>query len=81
MISILPFMIENHRFYFYFLVGIIFCFSLVTIDFLLKSLKINIKPLRFLTHFTLMNVALFIGFLNFIKGVKSSIWEPTRRNQ
>ena len=81
MISILPFMIENHRFYFYFLVGIIFCFSLVTIDFLLKSLKINIKPLRFLTHFTLMNLALFIGFLNFIKGVKSSIWEPTRRNQ
>jgi len=26
-------------------------------------------------------VALFIGFLNYIKGVKSSIWEPTRRNQ
>ena len=81
MISILPFMIENHRFYFYFLVGILFCFSLVTIDFLLKSLKVNIKVLRFLTHFTLMNVALFIGFLNYLKGVKSSIWEPTRRNQ
>ena len=81
MISILPFMIENHCFYFYFLVGILFCFSLVTIDFLLKSLKVNIKVLRFLTHFTLMNVALFIGFLNYLKGVKSSIWEPTRRNQ
>ena len=80
-ISILPFIIENHRFYFYFLIGIIFCFSLVSIDFLLKSLKVNIKLLRFLTHFTLMNVALFIGFLNYIKGVKSSIWEPTRRNQ
>ena len=80
-ISILPFIIENHSFYFYFLIGIIFCFSLVTIDFLLKSLKVNIKLLRFLTHFTLMNVALFIGFLNYIKGVKSSIWEPTRRNQ
>ena len=80
-ISILPIIIENHSFYFYFLIGIIFCFSLVSIDFLLKSLKVNIKLLRFLTHFTLMNVALFIGFLNFIKGVKSSIWEPTRRNQ
>ena len=80
-ISILPFIIENHSFYFYFLIGIIFCFSLVSIDFLLKSLKVNIKLLRFLTHFTLMNVALFIGFLNYIKGVKSSIWEPTRRNQ
>ena len=80
-ISILPFIIENHSFYFYFLIGIIFCFSLVSIDFLLKSLKVNIKLLRFLTHFTLMNVALFIGFLNYIKGVKSSIWETTRRNQ
>ena len=80
-ISILPFIIENHSFYFYFLIGIIFCFSLVSIDFLLKSLKVNIKLLRFLTHFTLMNVALFLGFLNYIKGVKSSIWEPTRRNQ
>jgi cellulose synthase/poly-beta-1,6-N-acetylglucosamine synthase-like glycosyltransferase len=80
-ISILPFIIENQSFYFYFLIGIIFCFSLVSIDFLLKSLKVNIKLLRFLTHFTLMNVALFIGFLNYIKGVKSSIWEPTRRNQ
>ena len=80
-ISILPIIIENHSFYFYFLIGIIFCFSLVSIDFLLKSLKVNIKLLRFLTHFTLMNVALFIGFLNYIKGVKSSIWEPTRRNQ
>lgn len=80
-ISILPFIIANHSFYFYFLIGIIFCFSLVLIDFLLKSLKVNIKLLRFLTHFTLMNVALFIGFLNYINGVKSSIWEPTRRNQ
>ena len=80
-ISILPFIIENQSFYFYFLIGIIFCFSLVSIDFLLKSLKVNIKLLRFLTHFTMMNVALFIGFLNYIKGVKSSIWEPTRRNQ
>ena len=78
-ISILPFIIENQSFYFYFLIGIIFCFSLVSIDFLLKSLKVNIKLLRFLTHFTLMNVALFIGFLNYIKGVKSSIWDPTRR--
>ena len=80
-ISILPFIIENHSFYFYFLTGIIFCFSLVTIDFLLKSLKVNIKLLRFLTHFTVMNAALFIGFLNYIQGVKSSIWEPTKRNQ
>lgn len=80
-ISILPFIIVRENFYFYFSIGIIVCFSFVPIDFLLKLLKVNIRLLRFLTHFTMMNVALFIGFLNYIQGVKSSIWEPTRRNQ
>ena len=80
-IAILPFIILKENFYFYFSIGIIACFSFVIIDFLLKLLKVNIRILRFLTHFTVMNTALFIGFLNYIQGVKSSIWEPTKRNQ
>ena len=80
-IAILPFIIVKENFYFYFSIGIIACFSFVIIDFLLKLLKVNIRFLRFLTHFTVMNAALFIGFLNYIQGVKSSIWEPTKRNQ
>ena len=78
---ILPFLVEKENIYFYFLIGISICFSLVIIDIMLKSVKINSWILRFLTHFTLMNCALFIGFLKYSKGVKSSVWEPTKRNQ
>lgn len=78
---ILPFLVEKENIYFYFLIGISICFSLVIIDVILKSVKINSWILRFLTHFTLMNCALFIGFLKYTKGVKSSVWEPTKRNQ
>lgn len=78
---ILPFLVEKENIYFYFLIGISICFSLVIIDIMLKSVKINSWILRFLTHFTLMNCALFIGFLKYTKGVKSSVWEPTKRNQ
>ena len=34
-----------------------------------------------LAYFCAMNAALFIGFIKYIKGVKSSVWQPTKRNQ
>ncbi|MDG1535268.1 MAG: glycosyltransferase [Schleiferiaceae bacterium] len=34
-----------------------------------------------LAYFYAMNAALFIGFLRYLKGVKSSVWQPTKRNQ
>lgn len=52
---------------------------LPALDFLLKSLKIHLIPLRFVTHFYFMNIALLEGLFKFIKGVKSGIWEPTKR--
>ena len=54
--------------------------SLALTDFLLKPFNIHIKLIRGLNHFLLMNIALFIGFFKFIVGVRSSIWEPTKRN-
>lgn len=42
-------------------------------------LKINFKPLRFISHFYLMNLALLKGFVIFIKGVDSNVWQPTKR--
>jgi cellulose synthase/poly-beta-1,6-N-acetylglucosamine synthase-like glycosyltransferase len=40
----------------------------------------NIKPLLFIAHFYNMNYALLKGFMIYLKGVKSSVWEPTKRN-
>jgi len=34
-----------------------------------------------LAYFYVLNTALFVGFLRYLKGVKSSVWQPTKRNQ
>jgi cellulose synthase/poly-beta-1,6-N-acetylglucosamine synthase-like glycosyltransferase len=41
--------------------------------------NIKFAVLKFISHFYYMNFALFLGFINYIKGVKTSIWEPTKR--
>ena len=51
------------------------------IDWVFKKIGIHLKLLRFASHFYLMNLALLKGFFLFKKGIKSSIWEPTKRNQ
>ncbi len=51
------------------------------IDFFLRKIKIHTIPLRFVSHFVLMNVALLAGFIRYIGGIKSNVWQPTRRNQ
>lgn len=51
------------------------------IDLILRKIKIHIVILRFITHFLYMNLAIFAGFIQFIKGINSNVWEPTRRNQ
>ena len=51
------------------------------IDWVFKKVGLHLKLLRFASHFYLMNLALLKGFFLFSKGIKSSIWEPTKRNQ
>jgi cellulose synthase/poly-beta-1,6-N-acetylglucosamine synthase-like glycosyltransferase len=53
---------------------------LVPIDFLLRKINMHIIFLRFLTHFYTMNLAMFTGFIRYMKGVKSNVWQPTQRN-
>lgn len=51
------------------------------LDWLLKKLNFHIFILRFITHFCAMNLAMLVGFVRKNKGVKSNVWEPTKRNQ
>lgn len=37
--------------------------------------------LAFAAHFLYMNLALLDGFIQFTKGVKSNVWQPTKRKQ
>ena len=50
------------------------------LDLSLTFLKINFIPIRHIRYFLLMNVALLLGFFRYIRGVKSSIWEPPKRS-
>jgi cellulose synthase/poly-beta-1,6-N-acetylglucosamine synthase-like glycosyltransferase len=51
------------------------------IDHFLRKLKLHSLPLRFISHFVLMNLALLAGFLRYTGGIKTNVWQPTRRNQ
>jgi glycosyltransferase involved in cell wall biosynthesis len=57
--------------------GLIIC---PFIDFLLRKIGLHIVILRFITHFYSMNLALLAGFLKFIKGTETNVWQPTRRS-
>jgi len=69
---------DSYRFFGYFILLIGLCLQ---VDFIFKKINIHISILRYLTHFAAMNLALLLGFVKFLSGVKSSVWEPTERNQ
>lgn len=40
---------------------------------------LKLKLLISITHFVVMNIALFVGFIRYCKGVTSSVWQPVRQ--
>lgn len=52
---------------------------LLLLDLLLKLIGVNILLTRLATHFFSTNLALVIGFFKFVGGVRSSVWQPTKR--
>jgi hypothetical protein len=76
------FLLINHSaLYFWTSVASLVVILMIVLDLALKKMNVNIAIFRFSTHFFAMNLALIIGFLNYIKGIKSSVWEPTKRLQ
>ncbi|MCC7302995.1 MAG: glycosyltransferase [Bacteroidia bacterium] len=55
--------------------------ALPLLDLACSMVGLNIKIFRFATHFLSMNLALFIGTFRFLRGVRTSVWQPTRRHQ
>lgn len=49
------------------------------IDHFLRIFKIQILPLRFISHFVLMNLALLAGFFKYLGGIRNNVWQPTSR--
>jgi cellulose synthase/poly-beta-1,6-N-acetylglucosamine synthase-like glycosyltransferase len=72
----------NNSFFFLllFLLQVIFLL-LPAFDMFFKKLNINIVPLRFFTHLYFMNIALFVGFIKYLGGIRTGEWTPTKRFQ
>jgi cellulose synthase/poly-beta-1,6-N-acetylglucosamine synthase-like glycosyltransferase len=51
------------------------------VDYLSRRRGVQIIWLRYLIHFVSMNVALLIGMFRFFGGIRSSVWQPTKRHQ
>jgi len=49
-------------------------------DNLLRKIGVNIVILRLISHFAYMNLALLHGFIKYLKGINTNVWEPTKRN-
>lgn len=64
---------------FYFLVFFV-QLLLIQLAVVVNLFQIQNKILKFVSHFYYMNFALLLGFLNFCKGVKTNVWEPTKRS-
>jgi cellulose synthase/poly-beta-1,6-N-acetylglucosamine synthase-like glycosyltransferase len=71
----------NSSFYLVLFLAYLGVLLLPLIDLILKMLNFHIFILRFITHFCAMNLAMFIGFVRKNMGVRSNVWEPTKRNQ
>ncbi|MCX7955365.1 MAG: glycosyltransferase [Bacteroidales bacterium] len=79
---LISFILFNYSFFYkLFFLAFILTITLFFLDILFYKNNINLKYLRFLTHFVFTNIAILNGLLNFILGVKSSIWNPTPRLQ
>lgn len=48
-------------------------------DKVLGKAGIHIKPIRRISYFAWMNLALLMGLFKYLGGVRSSVWQPTQR--
>jgi len=72
---------RNGNFYSIFVTATLAVLLLLPFDYLLMKRNLHTGVLRFINHFFTMNIALLLGFIEYAKGVKSNVWQPTKRNQ
>ncbi len=67
-------------FYLFTFAGHLFLFLMIAFDNILSLFGKQIVILRFITHFYSMNLALGVGSVKALKGIRTNVWEPTKRN-
>ena len=66
-------------FQFIFLVQLLVYIAIPILNFLLNKVNVNNLLLKNVSYFLFMNLALLVGFFNYLKGVKKNTWEPPKR--
>lgn len=51
------------------------------VDYMARQQNVQLIWLRYPIHFVSMNMALLIGLFKFLGGIRSSVWQPTKRHQ
>ena len=55
-------------------------FLVPLLDGLLSRLRIHVLPIRHIRYFLMMNLALLAGFIRYLNGIKSNVWQPPKRH-
>lgn len=50
------------------------------LDWLLSRVHVHLGVLRNIRYFNLMNIALLSGFIKFVSGISTNVWQPTTRS-
>lgn len=69
------YLMELHPVFVSLLVTQIFAYVLALLDIPLRLLNVHLAPLRFISHFVSMNIALVLGFINYLKGNAKGTWK------
>jgi hypothetical protein len=72
---------EHSLFYELLYFGLLLIPIAFAVDYLSRKRGVHLVWLRFIIHFVSMNLALLIGLFRFFGGIRSSVWQPTKRHQ
>ena len=73
------FLLNTYRLFEYIFFLELFLLMVPSLNNILIRTGIKLKFLLSISHFIVMNMALFIGFIRYCKGVTSSVWQPVRQ--
>ncbi len=78
MCAVVSYFLSLHSLFFM----VLFCLQVIGLVLPLLDTFFEFKNpvIKFASHFYLMNLALLQGFFKFVKGIKTSVWQPVERN-
>lgn len=74
-------LLGHHPLYLFFFAAQVVFYLMALAGWLMEERKIRLKPLFIPLYFTMMNVAVFLGFYRYITGTQSAVWDKAKRSE